>query len=76
LQALGHFFNIQLNTFIAKDAREQSLQNTHQVFKNEAQCLDPAYTPATVKMDGWKATRNALEVIFSSVVIICCFLLV
>jgi hypothetical protein len=39
--------------------QQQSLQNAYQVFKDEAQCLKPAYTPATVNMDGWKATRNA-----------------
>lgn len=45
-----------------------------QVFKDEAQCLKPAYAPTTVNMDGWKATRNAWKFLFSSVVIICCFL--
>ena len=63
-----------LGASIAKDAGEQSLQDAYQVFKDEAQCLKPAYTPTTVNMDGWKATRNAWKFLFSSVVIICCFL--
>ena len=63
-----------LGAAIAKDAGEQSLQNAYQVFKDETQCLKPAYTPTTVNMDGWKATRNAWTFLFTSVVIICCFL--
>jgi hypothetical protein len=63
-----------LGASIAKDAGEQSLQDRYQVFKDEAQCLKPDYTPTTVNMDGWKATRNAWKFLFSSVVIICCFL--
>jgi hypothetical protein len=63
-----------LGSSIAKDAGEQSLQDGYQVFKDEAQCLKPDYAPTTVNMDGWKATRNAWKFLFSSVVIICCFL--
>jgi hypothetical protein len=63
-----------LGAAVAKDAGEQSLQDAYQVFKDEAQCLKPAYTPTTVNMDGWKATRNAWKFLFTSVVIICCFL--
>jgi len=63
-----------LGATVANDAGEQSLQDAYQVFKDEAQCLKPAYTPTTVNMDGWKATRNAWKFLFSSVVIICCFL--
>ena len=63
-----------LGASIAKDAGDQSLQDAYQVFKDETQCLKPAYTPTTVNMDGWKATRNAWKFLFSSVVIICCFL--
>ena len=63
-----------LGTSIAKDAGEESLQDGYKVFKDEAQCLQPAYSPTTVNMDGWKATRNAWKALFTSVVIICCFL--
>ena len=63
-----------LGASIAKDAGNQSLQDSYQVFKDEAQCLHPSYSPTTVNMDGWQATRNAWKFLFSSVVIICCFL--
>ena len=63
-----------LGASIAKDAGEHSLQDAYHVFKDEAQCLNPDYTPTTVNMDGWKATRKAWQFLFSSVVIICCFL--
>ena len=63
-----------LGASIAKDAGEQSLHDGYQVFKDEARCLHPAYRPTTVNMDGWKATRKAWKALFTSVVIICCFL--
>jgi hypothetical protein len=63
-----------LGASIAMDAGEQSLRDAYKVFKDEAQCLNPVYTPTTVNMDGWKATRNAWQALFTSVVIICCFL--
>jgi len=63
-----------LGASIAMDAGEQSLRDAYKVFKDEAQCLHPAYIPTTVNMDGWKATRNAWQALFTSVVIICCFL--
>jgi len=63
-----------LGASIAKDAGQQSLQGSYQVFKDEAQCLKPGYAPTTVNMDGWKATRKVWKALFSSVVIICCFL--
>jgi hypothetical protein len=63
-----------LGATVAEDAGEQSLQDAYRVFKDEVQCIKPDYTPATVNMDGWKATRNAWTFLFPSVVIICCFL--
>jgi hypothetical protein len=63
-----------LGAAVAKDAGEHCLQNAYQVFKDEAQCLKPDYSPTTVNMDGWKATRNAWRFLFPSIVIICCFL--
>ena len=47
-----------LGATIAKDAGEQSLQDAYQVFKDEAQCLKPAYTPTTVNMDGWMESHS------------------
>lgn len=63
-----------LGASIATDAGDESLQKAYGVFKHEAQCLKPTYSPDTVNIDGWKATRNAWSNLFASVVIICCFL--
>lgn len=63
-----------LGTSIAEDAGDQALTKAYGVFKHEAQCLKPTYSPATVNMDGWKATHNAWTFLFSSVAIIYCFL--
>lgn len=63
-----------LGASIAKDAGEEALMNAYQVFKNEAQCIKPTYHPATVNMDAWKPTRNVWTFLFSSTVIIYCFL--
>ncbi len=63
-----------LGAAVAKDAGEKSLTEAYQVYKDEAQCLKPDYTPDTMNMDGWKATRKAWKSLFPAVVIICCFL--
>jgi hypothetical protein len=63
-----------LGASVAKDASEESLKPAYKVFKDEAQCLSPSYSPTTMNMDGWKATRNAWKALFPAVVIICCFL--
>ena len=63
-----------LGASVAKDAGEESLKKAYGVFKNEAQCKKPDYSPETVNIDGWKATRKAWSFLFTSVVIICCFL--
>jgi hypothetical protein len=63
-----------LGVSIAKDAGEEALKGAYQVFKIEAHHLNPDYKPDTVNMDGWMATRNAWSFLFSSLVIIYCFL--
>jgi hypothetical protein len=63
-----------LGASIACDAGEEELKKAYQVFKSEAQCVKPSYTPTTVNMDGWKPTRNAWAFLFASSVIIYCFL--
>ena len=63
-----------LGASIAGDAGEQSLRKAYKVFKDEAQCLKPDYEPVTVNIDGWQATHNAWKFLFTSIVIICCFL--
>ncbi len=63
-----------LGACIAKDAGEQSLTNAYSVYKEEAQCLNPDYTPETVNTDGWPATLKALKNIFPNIFLIACFL--
>ena len=63
-----------LGASVAKHAGEKSLTKAYGVFKQEAQCLDHDFCPETVNIDGWKATRNAWKNLFTSIVIISCFL--
>lgn len=63
-----------LGASIAKDAGEESLIDAYKVFKDESQDLNPTYSPETVNIDGWKATHKAWSILFTSVVIISCFL--
>ncbi len=63
-----------LGASIAKNAREDSLQDAYQIFKDEAQCIKPDYAPDTINIDGWKPTYNVWVLLFSSAVIIYCFL--
>lgn len=63
-----------LGAAVAKDAGERALTNAYRVYKQEARCVKSEYTPETVNIDGWKATRNAWQTLFQAVVIICCFL--
>lgn len=63
-----------LGTSIATDAGEEALKGAYQMFKAEAQCLNPDYSPTTVNMDGWVATRNAWSFLYSSAILIYCFL--
>jgi hypothetical protein len=63
-----------LGASIAKNAREDGLQDAYQVFKDETRCIKPDYTPDTVNIDGWKPTHNVWNFLFSSAVIIFCFL--
>ena len=66
--------NCILGAEVAKDAGEQALTDAYHIYKDEACCIKPEYSPNTVNMDGWKATRNAWQNIFPAVVVICCFL--
>ena len=63
-----------LGAAVAKDAGEKALTEAYQIYKNESQCIKPEYTPDTVNIDGWKATRKAWLSLFPTVAIICCFL--
>ena len=59
---------------LSDGADEESLKAVYGDFKEESTILDPAYSPDTVNTDGWTATGNAFTYLFSTVVVILCFL--
>ena len=63
-----------LGASLALQADEPALSLAYGHFKQEAQTLKPDYAPLTVNTDGWQATQNAWLTLFSSIVIIECFL--
>lgn len=63
-----------LGVSIAESAGEKELIEAYGVFKEEAQLVDPEYTPVTGNTDGWKATQNALKFLFPSIHLILCLL--
>ena len=66
--------NCILGASIVKNADETELTKAYGVFKNEAQAIRPDYAPKTVTTDGWLATQNAFQTLFSSIILIACFL--
>ena len=66
--------NCILGASISENAGEASLTKAYGIFKEEAQRVKPGYGPKTVNLDGWPATNKSWKILFSSVVIICCFL--
>ncbi len=63
-----------LGASIATDAGEESLTKSYGIFKDEAQCIKPEYSPKTVNTDGWLSTQNAWKTLFPYVFLIACFL--
>lgn len=63
-----------LGASLALGADEASLSQAYGLFKQEAQNLKADYVPKTVNNDGWLATQNAWRTLFSSIIIIECFL--
>ncbi len=63
-----------LGAAVALNADEAALTEAYGQFKQEAQKLDPDYSPQTVNTDGWTATQNAWRALFVTITIIECFL--
>ncbi len=63
-----------LGVSVALSAGDEALETAYLSYKEEAQGLDPNYTPDTVNTDGWPATQNAWKRLFPSVALIKCFL--
>lgn len=63
-----------LGASVSTTADAKGLTAAYEVFKQEAQAVDPHYQPETVNTDGWAATGKAWRLLFPSVVNILCFL--
>jgi hypothetical protein len=63
-----------LGISLALAANQQELTEAYGHFKEEAQRINPDYQPLTVNTDGWLATQQAWQKLFSSIVVILCFL--
>lgn len=63
-----------LGVSVTESAGQEDLEKSYGVFKEEAQNVNPDYSPKTCNTDGWKATINALKSLFPDIVLIACFL--
>lgn len=63
-----------LGANVVASASEPDLSEAYDEFAEEAQDLDPNYSPETICLDGWSATQNAWKTLFPNVVVILCFL--
>jgi len=63
-----------LGACVVDTCDEDALAAGYGVFRQEARELDPDYSPTTVNLDGWKATRLAWEGLFPVAVVLRCFL--
>jgi len=63
-----------LGACVALSPDADNLTEAYQHFKDEAQQLQPGYTPETVNTDGWAATQRAWLTLFPLITIIECFL--
>ncbi len=59
---------------VSLSAGEEELEEAYGHFETEAHNVDPDYVPKTVNTDGWNATQAAWRALFSTIVIILCFL--
>jgi hypothetical protein len=63
-----------LGVSVALKADAPHLTEAYSHFKEETQRLNHEYQPETVNTDGWTATHNAWSALYSTIVIIQCFL--
>ena len=63
-----------LGASLALSADERALTDAYGCFKEEAQGIDPDYTPETVNTDGWLPTQKAWQSLFTTITVIQCFL--
>lgn len=63
-----------LGASVASAADEVALTQAYQTFQKEAQNVEPGYSPRSVNVDGWAATKLAWLALFPLTLIIRCFL--
>ena len=63
-----------LGVALTAAADDAHLQEAYGVFAAEARDVEPEYAPETVNTDGWAATRNAFQTLFSLITVVLCFL--
>jgi hypothetical protein len=63
-----------LGVGLTKAADDKHLAAAYGDFAAEARDVHPDYAPKTVNTDGWAATQNAFQALFSTIVVVLCFL--
>lgn len=63
-----------LGACVVDTADEVALTQAYQTFKSEAVNVEPDYTPKSVSVDGWAATKLAWLALFPLVCVLRCFL--
>jgi hypothetical protein len=63
-----------LGAAICTDRSEEGLKEAYNIFKEEAQNVNPDYAPDSVNTDGSGALQNAFKSLFSNVILILCYL--
>jgi len=63
-----------LGATLASTAGAEDLTAAYEVFKREAQDVQPGYAPRTVSVDGWASTHQAWLLLFPLVALLRCFL--
>ena len=63
-----------LGAALTNAADDAHLREAYGPFAAEARDVDPDYAPQTVNTDGWAATRNAFQALFTTITVVLCFL--
>lgn len=66
--------NCILGAELVDSVDDEGLEKGYGVFKRETLEVDSNYSPKTVNIDGWKATKNAFKKLFKKICILPCFL--
>jgi hypothetical protein len=59
---------------LAPTANAEDLTAAYEVFRREAEEVQPGYQPETVSVDGWASTHQAWQALFPLAVLLRCFL--